>query len=69
MQCMCCAYTKVGLASPSMCMASEHEIEDRAWVTWMMLVTLVLSTFEIISPAVTIGGGILDEDHVITRKF
>ena len=29
----------------------------------------VLSTFEIISPAVTIGGGIVNWDRVITGTF
>jgi hypothetical protein len=37
-QCMCHAYTKVVLASPSMCRhgLGNTRSKDRAWVTWMI---------------------------------
>jgi hypothetical protein len=63
---------KVDLASLACVdMASgTQRSKGRAWVMHMDdVIDTVLSTFEIISPAVTIRDGVMDGDRVITRTF
>jgi hypothetical protein len=60
--------TKVTLASLACVnMASEHRARKVMHGHKIGVIDTALSTFEIISPVVTIRGGVVDGDRVITR--
>jgi hypothetical protein len=61
-QCMCRVYTKVALASPSMCRHGlGTQVTERLSTSHMLIVTeKTQSTFAAIPSAVTIGGGVVN---------
>jgi hypothetical protein len=61
-------YTKVNLVSLA-CVekASEHGDQKVKHGSQSCAIDIVLSTFDIASPAVTIKGGVVEKDRVITR--
>jgi hypothetical protein len=62
-------YTKVKLASPSMCRYSlRTQVTKRSSMGRKVVrLTYALSTFDIASPVMTIRGSIMEKDRVITR--
>jgi hypothetical protein len=68
---MCHAYTKVALASPSMCRHGlGTQLTERLSTSHMLIVIeKTQSTFAAIPSAVMIGGGLVNWDRVITKQL
>jgi hypothetical protein len=70
-QCMCHAYTKVVLASPSMCTHGVRTQVTKRLSTSHMLIMIekAQSTLAAIPSAMTIGDGVVNWYRVITKQL
>jgi hypothetical protein len=68
---MCQEFTKVTLASPSMCRHGlGTQVTERLSMSHMLImIEKTQSTFAAISSAVMIGGGVVNWDRVITKQL
>jgi hypothetical protein len=68
---MCRAYTKVVLASPSMCRHSlgTQVIESLSTRHMLIVIKKTQSMFAAMPSAVTIRGGVVNWDRVITKQL
>jgi hypothetical protein len=68
---MCRAYTKVALASPSTCRhgLGTQVTESLSMSHIMIVIEKTQSTFAAIPSAMTIEGGVVNWDRVITKQL